>query len=108
MRILDVDDLKARPISKFGSEAFWITRLAAGQNRVALAQLEAGGSIGRHPAASQQLLMVIHGSVTVSGADKRQATLGPGQGAVWEPGEEHDARTGQGVLAVIIEGSVEL
>lgn len=108
MRILELHDTDARHVDHFGSQAFSIARIAAGETHVALARLGAGGCIGRHPAMSQQLLVVITGSAIVSGADGLQATLGPGEAAVWEAGEEHETRTNNGLTAVIVEGSIDL
>ena len=57
---------------------------------------------------SEQLLAVINGSASVSGADGLQSTIGPGQAALWEPGEEHETRTSNGLMAVIVEGKIDL
>jgi quercetin dioxygenase-like cupin family protein len=108
VRILAVNDLNAKSNYKFGSCALSITHLATGQNHVALAQLDPGGRIGRHKAASQQLLLVMHGTGIVSNEERQEATLGPGQAVLWEAGEEHETNTARGMVALIIEGDLKL
>jgi len=34
--------------------------------------------------------------------------LGPGEAAVWEPGEWHETLSEQGVTAIVVEGDFEL
>lgn len=67
-----------------------------------------GGTIGRHPAAGRQLLVVVSGDATVSGADGAPVLIGPGQAAVWEPGESHETRSEGGLTAFVVEGDVDV
>jgi hypothetical protein len=34
--------------------------------------------------------------------------LGPGQAAVWEPGEVHETRSAGGMAAMIVEGDLDI
>ena len=70
--------------------------------------LGAGGVIGRHATATMQLLVVMTGDAIVSGEDDRAVTIGPGTAAVWQPGEHHETRTTSGLVALVIEGQLDL
>nr|WP_301539072.1 cupin domain-containing protein [Nocardioides sp. zg-1230] len=70
--------------------------------------LTPGGTIGRHPAAGRQLLVVLSGEAEVSGAERAVRRLGPGQAAVWEPGELHETRSPTGMSAMIVEGDLDI
>jgi quercetin dioxygenase-like cupin family protein len=105
MRLVRFGPEQGREIDAFGSVAFVHTRLAAvrGTALIGVARLGPGGSIGRHPAASAQLFAVVTGTAVVSGGDGTEEAIGPGQAAVWEPGEEHGTRTEGGLLALVVE-----
>lgn len=70
--------------------------------------LAAGGVVGRHPAACRQLFAVVSGSGWVSGAEGERRPIHTGEAAVFEPGEEHDAGTDEGLTAVCVEGTFEM
>jgi quercetin dioxygenase-like cupin family protein len=95
-----------REIEHFGSRAFTHYRLArtSGEAAISAIELDAGGVIGRHPAASRQFLVVVEGSGEVSGADGELRPIAAGEAATWEPGEEHETRSETGMLAIVLEG----
>jgi quercetin dioxygenase-like cupin family protein len=96
---------RGRENDRVGSEAFRIAPLAAVTGaRVVCVHLGPGGRIGRHPAVGPQLLAVVSGDATVSGADGVAETVGAGVAAVWEAGEEHETRTAAGLTAIVVEG----
>jgi quercetin dioxygenase-like cupin family protein len=95
---------QGREIDRFGSAGARIAPLARGDSQVVVLHLAAGGSVGRHPSVGTQLLAVVAGSGTVSGADGVEHAVEPGVVAVWEPGEEHETRTETGLTAVLVEG----
>ena len=109
MRILDLVDLPHRPIEAHGSRGFSIGAfgISADAHLVAVS-LTPGGTIGRHPAAGRQLLVVLSGEAEVSGAERAVRRLGPGQAAVWEPGELHETRSPTGMSAMIVEGDLDI
>jgi quercetin dioxygenase-like cupin family protein len=72
--------------------------LQAGVYRIA-----PGGRMARHPATVRQLLVVVDGSGWVSGRDGREEPIGAGEAVVWEPGEEHETRSAEGLTAVIVQ-----
>jgi quercetin dioxygenase-like cupin family protein len=107
MRVLDLGTVPGHPIAQFESQAFTVAPIASGgETQLVAARLGPGGVIGRHPAVGRQLLLVLEGQAIVSGDAGGSAVLEPGQAAVWEPGENHETRTNQGVLALIVEGDV--
>jgi GrpB-like predicted nucleotidyltransferase (UPF0157 family) len=109
MRIFRFDPEVSVPIRDFGSR-FRIGRLTGQDSRVqvAIAHLEPGGLIGRHPAVAQQLLGVVAGSGWVSGSEGIRQPIRPGYAALWLAGESHEAGTEEGLTAVCIEGSFEV
>jgi quercetin dioxygenase-like cupin family protein len=109
VRLLDLADLPHRPNEAHGSRGFSIGAfgISADAHLVAVS-LAPGGSIGRHPAAGRQLLVVLTGEAEVSGAEGTVRRLGPGQAAVWEPGELHETRSPTGMSAMIVEGDLDV
>ncbi len=78
-----------------------------GPTTVALAEVAAGGVLGRHPAATWQVMAVVSGSGWVSGADDTPIPLGVGEAAVWEPGEAHTSGSDAGMMVCIVEAPVD-
>lgn len=109
MRILRLDDVPHRRIEAHGSRGLAIGAfgVSADAHLVAV-RLAAGGVIGRHPAAGRQLLVVMSGAAEVAGADGVVRAIGPGEAAVWEPGEPHETRTAGGLVAMIVEGDLDI
>ena len=105
MRILRFD-VDGRSIEHHGSRAFTHFRIAAlaGDGVVNCIRLGPGGLIGRHAAAAPQLFLVVEGAGSVSGGDGHGCPIRAGEGAYWEPGEEHETRTDDGLVAVVLEG----
>ncbi len=109
MRILSLADLPHRKIDSAGSLNFSVGAfgICADAHLVAIT-LGPGGVIGRHPAAGRQLLVVLSGSAEVAGHEGEVRTIGPGEAAVWEPGEAHETRSPTGLTAMIVEGDVDI
>ncbi|MEO9323800.1 cupin domain-containing protein [Nocardioides sp. C4-1] len=109
MRVLDVGAAPRRPVESNGSRGFTIGAIAVtAEAHLVTVRLTPGGVVGRHPAAGRQLLLVVEGDATVSGADGVECELGPGQAAVWEPGEAHTTRSAGGLLALVVEGDLDV
>jgi quercetin dioxygenase-like cupin family protein len=109
VRLLDLSDLPHRPIEAHGSRGFSVGAfgISADAHLIAVT-LTPGGTIGRHPAAGRQLLVVLSGEAEVSGAEGTVERLAPGQAAVWEPGEVHETRSPNGMTAMIVEGDLDI
>jgi quercetin dioxygenase-like cupin family protein len=105
MRILRA--LPSRSIEHHGSVGFTHSRLARGDVQVSRIELDPGGRIGGHPAGSRQLFYVLRGRAQVR-IETETDELGPGEAAVWEPGEWHETLSEQGVTAIVVEGDFEL
>jgi quercetin dioxygenase-like cupin family protein len=72
--------------------------------QAAVFRLAAGGRIARHPASVPQILAVLEGSGEVSGEDGVPEPIGVGEAVFWQQGEEHEARSANGLTALILEG----
>jgi GrpB-like predicted nucleotidyltransferase (UPF0157 family)/quercetin dioxygenase-like cupin family protein len=109
VRLVRFDEEVWIPSSEFGSR-FRVGPLTGDGSRVRVEvmHLPPGGLVGRHAAESQQLFAVVAGHGWVSGADGQRRAIGPGHGALWEPGEEHGASSEEGLTAVSIEGAFDV
>lgn len=76
--------------------------------QVRVLHLPPGGVIDLHAFEHSYFLGVMAGSGWASGQHGARRGLGPGQGALWEPGEAHEAGTVDGLTAIAIEGDFEL
>ncbi len=97
-----IEQIPRRVIDHYGSHGFTHSRLARGETYVSIAELD--GTIGGHPASSQQLLVVLRGAVTVSTRDD-EAELAEGAAVLWDEGEWHETR-GRALL-LLVEGAFE-
>ncbi len=109
MRIIRFDIETAIPISQHDSR-FSVGPLTGPLGPVAVQAmyLPPGGRIGRHPTDQLQLLAVVSGSGWASGGDGRRRDLRAGYGAVFDPGEQHETGTTEGLTAVCVEGKFEI
>lgn len=109
MRILELDALPQRSLDAHGSVGFQVGAFGiTADAHLVTVRVRAGGVIGRHPAAGRQLLAVLTGDAVVSGASGETVSIGPGQAAVWEPGELHETRSEHGLLALVVEGDLDI
>jgi quercetin dioxygenase-like cupin family protein len=79
-----------------------VRRLAA-EAHVVVIELAPGGVIGRHPAAAAQLFAVVGGTGWVSGGDGERVPIRAGEAVAWEPGEEHESGSDEGMTAFVVE-----
>jgi mannose-6-phosphate isomerase-like protein (cupin superfamily) len=91
-----------RDIDRFESVAARVRRLAS-EAHVVVIEIGAGGTVGRHPAAAQQLFVVVAGSGWVEGGDGRREPIAPGEAVVWDAGEEHASGSERGLTALVVE-----
>jgi quercetin dioxygenase-like cupin family protein len=104
MRLFRFDAALGREIAQFGSRNAVIVGIqrSEGAFQLGCLHLGAGGVLGRHPAGTRQLLLVVAGEGWVSaGGERRPITVG--QAAYWEPGEEHETTTESSLTALILE-----
>ena len=109
MRVVSLDAVPRRAVDAHGSTGFTVGALGLTEEaHLVVVRLRPGGTIGRHPAAGRQLLVVVSGDATVSGADGQGVAIGPGQAAVWEPGESHETSSTGGLTGFVVEGNVDI
>lgn len=109
MQLFRFDEEVSIPIAQFGSRVR-VGPLTGDDARVhvQVVHLPPNGLIGRHRARSQQLFAVVAGRGRVSGHDRESKTIAPGYAALWDPGEEHDASSDEGLTAVCVEGEFDV
>jgi quercetin dioxygenase-like cupin family protein len=106
MRLFRFDAALGREIAQFGSHDAVMVGIQRGDSvfQLGCLHLGVGGVLGRHPAGTRQLLLVVAGEGWVSaGEDRRPISVG--QAAYWEPGEEHETTTESGLMALILESN---
>ena len=104
MRILS--QFSEHSVEAHGSSGFTMRGLVRSeQAHVALAILAPGGVIGRHAAEVPQLFVVVEGSGWVAGGDEERVEVAAGDGVLWDAGEEHEAGTDDGLVALVVESN---
>jgi quercetin dioxygenase-like cupin family protein len=93
----------SRPLTEFESNGV-VSFLARGDALVVRMDLPAGGRIGLHPAAADQVLIVVDGSGTVTG-EGEAVDVSAGDVVRWAAGEEHETSTNAGLVAVVVEAA---
>jgi quercetin dioxygenase-like cupin family protein len=91
-----------REIDRFESVAARVRRLAP-EAHVVVIEIGAGGTVGRHPAAAQQLFVVVGGSGWVEGGDRGREEISAGESVLWDAGEEHASGSDRGLMALVVE-----
>ena len=92
-----------REIDRFESVAARVRRVAP-EAHVVVIEIGAGGRVGRHPAAARQLFAVVHGTGWVAGADGERQPIATGEAVIWEPDEEHESGSDDGMTVLVVEG----
>ncbi|MCI0712161.1 MAG: cupin [Chloroflexi bacterium] len=92
-------------IQQFHSQHASAMHITSTALHVVVIRLEAGGVLGYHQAATNQLFVVIEGQGWVCGEnrDDRQP-IRHGQAAFWAGGEWHETITEHGLTALVLEG----
>ncbi len=91
-----------RPVTAPGSVNAAVRRLGAHAHAHVI-ELGPAGIVARHPAAGAQLFAVIQGSGWVSGDDGEREQIRAGEAVLWQPGEEHESGSDEGMTALVIE-----
>jgi quercetin dioxygenase-like cupin family protein len=104
MRIGQLDDDERRPITDHRSARASVTPVARGEQlSVVQIELEPDGVLGMHPAGVPQLFVVIAGEGTVRTGDGEPELVAAGDAVWWDAGEEHETRSGIGLIALVVE-----
>ena len=91
-----------REVTAPGSVGARVRRLTPGAH-VAVIEVEPGGVVARHPAGGFQLFAVVSGSGWVSGGDGGREPIASGEAVVWDPGEEHESGSDEGMTVLVVE-----
>jgi quercetin dioxygenase-like cupin family protein len=91
-----------REVTASGSVSARVRRLA-GDAHVVVIEVGPGGVVGRHPAGMAQLFTVVSGSGWVSGADGEREPIRAGEAVLWQPGEEHESGSDEGMTVLVVE-----
>jgi quercetin dioxygenase-like cupin family protein len=91
-----------REVTASGSVSARVRRLA-GDAHVVVIEVGPGGVVGRHPAGMAQLFTVVSGSGWVSGADGEREPIRAGEAVLWQPGEEHESGSDDGMTVLVVE-----
>jgi quercetin dioxygenase-like cupin family protein len=95
--------------ARFGSHGFSVTAVGdAAAVRMNVLRLNPGGVVGEHPAVGQQLLIMLSGVGTVGTPTEGPFEIAAGQAVLFEPGELHTTRTAVGMVALAIEGQLDI
>jgi len=97
-----VDLRGEREVTAPGSVGARVRRLAGGAHVVVI-EIEPGGVVARHPAVGFQLFAVVSGSGWVSGGDGRREPIAAGEAVAWDPGEEHESGSDEGMTVLVVE-----
>jgi quercetin dioxygenase-like cupin family protein len=98
-----IEPERGRRIDSYDSAEAWVRGVSRRVLQVVLIDVGPGGVVGRHPTGSHQLFAVVSGSGWVSGMDGEREPVAPGDLVVWEPGEEHESGSDEGMTALVIE-----
>jgi quercetin dioxygenase-like cupin family protein len=94
-----------REIDRFESTAARVRQLAP-EAHVVVIEIGPGGTVGKHPAAAQQLFAVVRGSGWVADSDGVRYELRAGEAVLWDAGEEHESGSDLGLTALVVEAAV--
>jgi quercetin dioxygenase-like cupin family protein len=101
-----LDAGRGRRIESFESVDAWVRGVSRNVLQVVVIEVGPGGVVGRHPAGPHQLFAVVSGSGWVSGADGVREPVSSGDIVVWEPGEEHESGSDEGMRALVVEAEI--
>jgi quercetin dioxygenase-like cupin family protein len=104
VQIVKLEAEVGRHVDHHGSRGVHARAVVRAQEiAVTVLHVAASGEIGRHPAAVDQLFLVVNGCGAVSGGDQNWQPVTSGDAVVWQAGEEHATRAEQNVTAVVVE-----
>jgi mannose-6-phosphate isomerase-like protein (cupin superfamily) len=96
----------AHHIDRYGSD-FRMSRLVHSDNlHVGCMRLGPGGLVGYHRAVAAQLFAIVEGEGWVRGEGSDHIPIKAGQAVMWESGEQHEAGTDTGMIAIVVEGAL--
>jgi quercetin dioxygenase-like cupin family protein len=94
-----------RAVTAPGSVSARVKRLA-GNAHVVVIEVGPEGVVARHPAVGAQLFAVVRGSGWVGGGDGQRESIEAGEAVLWEPGEEHESGSEEGMTVLVVEAEL--
>jgi quercetin dioxygenase-like cupin family protein len=107
MQIIRRDDVPSRTIAAHHSQGASVAHLLGASPHTSLVRihLAPGGVLGMHPAAEDQLFVLVRGGGTVRSEASPPVEMAEGDMAFWRRGELHETRAGpDGLTALVVEG----
>jgi quercetin dioxygenase-like cupin family protein len=93
-------------VTDFGAVGVTATELVRGTTyAVTVLGYAPGAVLGRHPAGWWQLFAVATGAGWVASADGVRRPLATGEAVLWQPGEEHDSGSDQGMTVTVVQAA---
>lgn len=103
MEIRPLHELPSRALLEHGS-AGTVTFVAGGSGTsVVRIELPLGGRVGLHPAARNQVLVVVSGAGEVRSGSEPPVAVRAGDVVSWRAGEEHETASSTGLVALVVE-----
>lgn len=105
MKVIEIGNDHAEPISRFESHGAWSTALGDGEGQchVYALHFDAPGEIGPHEAGFDQLFVIVEGAGWGAGPDGVRISLDRGQAALFRKGEVHSKGSDQGMTAIMVQ-----
>lgn len=105
MKIYRFDEGVGEAISLFGSENFIFSKVVRthADEKISYFHLGPNGKVGYHQAITPQLFLVVQGNGWVRDETSAPIPVEAGRAAFWEADEWHEAGTGTGLTAIVIE-----
>ncbi|HZD57823.1 MAG TPA: hypothetical protein VE136_13910 [Anaerolineales bacterium] len=105
MKFYRFDPETGRQIELYEGRNVRLTRIVRLTNvaMISCIYIGARGAIGHHPAASQQLFLIVEGEGWVRGETSEEISLSAGQAVLWGKGEWHSSGSVNGMTAIVIE-----
>lgn len=105
MQTINFSRSTMRPVEAYGSTGVANVRIGggSGESHVYALRIDAGGTIGAHPAGYGQLFLVVDGEAWAAGPDGACLTLPAGHGVYIAPGELHSKGSDTGATVVMVQ-----
>lgn len=94
-----------RAITEFSSAGAWWSEVveSEGPCHVGQVRIEAGGTVGMHPATIDQAFIVVAGSGWIREHDHDREAVTVGDVALWPAGRRHASGSDVGMTAIVVQ-----
>ncbi|MGZ9587161.1 cupin domain-containing protein [Paenibacillus marinisediminis] len=110
MKLFRFDEDAGKSITAYNSSNLIMSKILFNEEgtliyHVGCMHIGAGGSVGRHPASTDQLFLVVSGEGWVQAMENPPVPISSGYAAFWEQGEWHESGSESGMTVIVIEGN---